>query len=127
MDDPLLLIQPLYQDPAHLSDHENPQLYDHRSNVSRYHRHVLISAATRRALAMVKGVKKGGLALAVVFATSSILLAGPRAGMGVAVSRVRAACVAAACAAVCSLSVGVVALIFEGHFYTNFERHPSLK
>lgn len=119
MDNPLALCQ----DPSHLSDHEDARQYDHRSNVSRYHRHVLISVATRRALAVVKAVKKGGMALAVVLATCSILLAGP---CGVAVSRVRAACVAAACGAVCSLAVGVIALIFEGHFYTNFERHPSL-
>lgn len=64
----------------------------------------------------MKGVKKGGVALAVVFATASILL-----------SRVQTACVAAACGAVCSLSVGLLALIFEGHFYKNFERHPSLE
>ena len=124
----LCMIQRRRQEPAHLSDHENSRLHDHRSNVSRYHRHVLISTETRRALAAVKRVKKVGLTLAAALATGSMLLVGPGAGMGTAaMSRIRATSLAALCGAVCSLSFGVAALVFEGHFYRNFERHPALE
>lgn len=47
-------------------------------------------------------------------------------GADLAVSRVRAAGIAAACGAAVSLGLGVAAAVFEGHFSTNFERHPVL-
>lgn len=91
---------------------------------------MLISATTRKALATVKRVKRGGLALAAALAVSSILLSGagvtPAAapGAGASMSRFR---VAAALGGMCSLGLGVAALVLEGHFYTNFERHPVLE
>lgn len=113
-------------------DHEDSRRYDHRSNESRYHRHVLISAETRRALAKVKAVKRWGLAWAAVLAMSSVGLSCASitrlaaVGADAVVSRVRAAGIAAACGAAVSLGLGVAATVLEGHFFTNFERHPVL-
>lgn len=98
---------------------------------------MLVSAETRKALATVKRVKRAGLALAAVLAASSILFLGaavaPGAGgaaaaavTGTTLCRARAAGLAAACGAVCSLALGAAALVLEGHFYTNFERHAVL-
>lgn len=120
------------KEPAILSDHEDSRRYNHRSNESRFHRHVLISAETRRALAKVKAVKRWGLAWAAVLAMSSVGLSCASitrlatVGADLAVSKLRAAGIAAACGAVVSLGLGVAAAVFEGHFSTNFERHPVL-
>ena len=77
-------------------------------------------------------MKRLGLAMAAVLAVSAVGLSCASitrlaaVGADAMVSRGRAAGVAAACGAVVSLGLGVAAAIFEGHFYTNFERHPVL-
>lgn len=136
------------QQPSELSNHEDVRRYNHRSQESRYNRHVLITAATRRALARVKLTKKVGFTAAAVLAAASLLLlsssgaaaaasaaattgaAASSGGGGVAalVSRVGGAKASfvAAVVAVCSLGLGAAAGKLEGHFYTNFERHPAL-
>lgn len=134
------------QHPSDLSNHEDGRRYSHRSRESRYHRHVLITASTRRALAKVKLAKRSGIAAAAVLAAASLLLlssssvaaaaaasataAASSGGGGVAalvsgIGGARASVVAAV-GAVCSLGLGTAAGILEGHFYNNFERHPAL-
>lgn len=111
------------QEAANLNDHEDSRRYNHRSNESRYHRHVLICADSRRALAMVRRVKRGGFALAAILAASSMVLSGASSS----IARAGFAGVATACGAVCSLALSAAAVVFEGHFFSNFERHSALE
>lgn len=117
------------QESAHLSDHEDSRRHAHRANESRFHRHVVISAASRKALRTVKRVRKGGLATAAALAAGAVLLSGTGGvpfGASVSAAVVTRVRVAGVCGAVCSLALGVVAGVLEGHFYGNFERHPVL-
>ncbi|CAN0492450.1 unnamed protein product, partial [Ectocarpus sp. 12 AP-2014] len=112
---------------ADLNDHEDCRRPSHRSFESRYHRHVLICAETRRALATVKRVKKGGLALSALLAAASVLLS--RAGAARAAAAAAPPGVGglvAALGSLCSLGLAAAANALEARFYTNFERHPSL-
>ncbi|CAB1115876.1 unnamed protein product [Ectocarpus sp. CCAP 1310/34] len=114
---------------ADLNDHEDCRRPSHRAFESRYHRHVLICAETRRALATVKQVKKGGLALSALLAAASVLLS--RAGAARAAAAAAAAprgvgSLVAALGSLCLLGLATAANALEARFYTNFERHPSL-
>lgn len=139
---------PGHQQPADLSTYEDTHSSSHRSQESRYHNHVLLSSETRRALANVKRVKKGGLALAALLVSASVLLSSVGAaraiatatattaaaaavgsgGVAAAVTGPRAgvAAVATACGAIFSLGLAVAAGTFEKRFFKNFERHPAL-
>lgn len=115
------------QEAADLNDHEDCRRPSHRAFESRYHRHVLICAETRRALATVKRVKKGGLALSALLAAASVLLS--RAGAARAAAAAAPPGVGglvAALGSLCSLGLAAAAKTLEARFYTNFERHPSL-
>lgn len=123
---------------ADLNDHEDTRRYDHRSNESRYHRHVLINPSTRRALATVKRVKRGGLTFAAILAACSVSVSSALAGAAPSVAPavlgtkgamngLRVMGLGSACGAVCSLAMSAAAATFEGHFYKNFDRHPVLE
>lgn len=87
------------------------------------------TAAAVLAAASLLLLSSSGAAAAAAAATATGTAAGSSGG-GVAalVSRVgvaRASFVAAV-GAVCSLGLGAAAGKLEGHFYTNFQRHPAL-